>query len=338
MLACIERETMIGDSTESGDEDVDTSNSAGVDCEGGDAEAEGDGDGDGGTGEGETGEAEDCSLGQYVPDPSSEAPDSNLSGWVYHGVDHADSPILGTSSSHLVEARFYTSDYVDDSRLCIETIVEPTGIDSCRVWYTQGEGVGGDTPDNWYDDLPVETVTLDLGDGPIALDVTPGTVHSPSSYFAELPAPPAGVPFGGVATLAATFDGLPAIELDVAVPNDILPLGRALDTATLSSQELASWTWSSPGGAEPLELRISLAVTPLGGGWSEVVRIQCEVTDDGEFSFPVEYLDLARERLGPELHTVTRLRRVATDTTTLAGKQLLWHSSVTAWLDIEVVD
>jgi hypothetical protein len=287
-------------------------------------------------GEGDTGTPGDgdCSIGEFAPRPWNEEPDwSNVSGLVNHEVS-TDSNF----ADQFVDARFYTTDYVDESLLCLESIVEPTGLDSCGVWYTLGQGMGSPNPDYWYDDLPVETVTFDVGDGPIALDVAAGTVHSPSWYSAELPPPPAGVPFGGVASLAATFDALPAVAFDLAVPSDILPLGHALDTATLTSAELASWTWSSPGGAAPIELEVSLGATPTGTGWSELVRIRCEVTDDGEFAFPVEYLELARERLGPDLHADVHLTRAATGTEMLAGKQLIWRSNVTGWLAIEVID
>jgi hypothetical protein len=340
MLAC-GRETMGDDSGESATESAGTGSAdAGVDCEGAEADAEvdaGDGDGDGTdddtTGGDTTGDG-DCSLGEYVPDPLNEAPEwSNLSGLVSHGVSHSETGL----SIHQVDAAFFTTDWVDSAELCIESIVEPTGVDSCWVWYTQGSGLGGDVFDNWYEDLPVEMVTIDVGDGPIAFDVTPGNELNPSWYFADLPPPP-GVPFGGTATLAATFDGLPAVGFDLDVPNDILPLGHSLDTTTLNSQELASWTWATPGGDAPVELEMTLAATAPGSGWSEWVKIQCEVTDDGEFTFPIEYFDLARERLGPVLHTRSRLTREARGSTMLAGKPLLWQSSVSAWLTIEVDD
>jgi hypothetical protein len=331
MLACDEPKN-VGDS--GGSEGA--SAEGGVDCEG-----EGEGDwgesGEGDTGEGDTGGTPgdgDCSLGEYVPLPWSDEPDwTNVSGLVNHSVS-SDSNL----SNQYVDARFYTTDYVDDSSICIESIVEPTGVDSCWVWYTLGEGLGNPTPDNWFEDLPVESVTFDLGAGPIALDVSPGTELNPSWYSAELPPPPAGVPFGGFASLIATFDGLPALAFDLEVPSDILPLGHALDTATLSSEELASWTWATPGGAEPVELEVSLGASPAGSGWSELVRIQCQVTDDGEFAFPVEYIDLARERLGPELYASMSLTREATGTRMLAGKQLIWRSNITAWLGIELID
>lgn len=338
MLACDEPKAMVDDSGENSGESVDASSSgeAGVDGESGDGDA-GDGTGDttGDTTGGDTEGGGDCSLGQYVPPPFSEMPDwTNLSGLVSHEVSHA---AMGLSTQH-VGARFFTTDYVDTSQICIEIIVEPTGVDSCWVWYTQGEGLGGDVPDNWYDDLPIQTVTFDVGDGPIALDVTSANELNPSSYFAELPPPPAGVPFAGTATLVATFDGLPAVGLDLDVPSDILPLGHALDTATLSSEELASWTWSTPGGDAPVELEIKLGETSPGTGWSEWAVIQCEITDDGEFAFPAEYLDLVCERLGPELYASSRLTREARGSTMLAGKSLLWRSSITAWLTTEVVD
>lgn len=325
VLACDEPKSML-------DGDAGTS-SAGVDCEGSDGSQTGDGD----TTEGDTGGTPgdgDCSLGEYVPLPYSEEPDwSNVSGLVNHSVS-SDSDL----STQYVDARFYTTDYVDESLLCIESIVEPTGVDSCWVWYTLGEGLGNPSPDNWYEDLPVVAVTFDLGDGPIALDVLQGTELNPSWYSAELPSPPDGVPFGGAASLVATFDGLPAAAFDLDVPSDILPLGYALDTTTLSSEELVSWSWSSPGAAAPIKLEVSLGATPAGSGWSELVRIQCEVTDDGEFTFPLEYLDFARERIGPDLHASVSLTREATGSRMLAGKQLLWRSNITAWLGIEVVD
>jgi hypothetical protein len=344
MLACVERETMVGDSGESTDgADTEASADGGVDCEGeADADAgDGDGDGDGtddDTTGGDTAEGGDCELGEYVPAPYNEEPDwSNLSGMVSHGVSHSGLALLGPSTQG-VDARFFTTDHVDDSMLCIESIVEPTGVDSCWVWYTHGQGLGGDVPDNWFDDLPVQTATFDVGDGPIAFDVTPGNELNPTSYYAELPPPPGGVPFGGTATLIVTFDALPDVELDLDIPSDILPLGHALDTTTLTSEELASWTWSTPGGTAPVKLEITLSDTPLGNGWSEWVKIQCELGDDGEFEIPVEYFELARERLGPELHGNARLTREATGETMLAGKQLLWRSNVTAWLAFEVAD
>jgi hypothetical protein len=312
------------DSGKSGDEAFD----GGVDGEHDDGWAD--------AGEGDTGTPGDgdCTLGEFLPRPSSKEPDwSNVSGLVNHSIS-TDSNF----ADQFVDARFYTTDYVDDSLLCLEDIVEATGIDSCRVWYSRGQGMGSPNPDNWYDDLPVETVTFDVGSGPIALEVSGGTAYSPSWYSAALPPPPAGAPFGGVASLAATFDGLPAVAFDLAVPSDILPLGHALDTAMLTSEELASWTWSSPGGAEPLELVVNLGPTPSGTGWSDHVEIRCEVTDDGEFAFPVEYLDLARERLGPDLYAGVQLTRQASGTGMLAGKQLIWRSNVTAWLAIEVID
>jgi hypothetical protein len=343
MLACAERETMLGDSGESGTGAG--SMDGGVDCEGDAGDGDGDGDAgdgtddetdDGTTGDDTTGDG-DCELGEYVASPINEEPDwSSLSGVVSHGVSHT--PAALGPSTQSVYAAFYTTDWVDDSRLCIESIVEPTGVDSCWVWYTQGQGLGGDRPDNWYEDLPVQSVTLDVGGGPIVLDVAPGNELNPSWYSAVLPSPPAGVPFGDVASLDATFDNLPAVALDLEVPSDVLPLGHALDTTTLSSEELASWTWATPGGAAPAKLEVMLADSPAGSGWSEWVAIQCEVTDDGEFAFPVEYLDLARERLGQELHASVRLTREATGTMPLAGKQLLWRSNITAWLNIEVVD
>jgi hypothetical protein len=335
MLACVERDTMSDDSVEGGDDFNEASASAGLDCEGGDDFGDGSEFSDD---TGDTGESPgdgDCSLGEYSPRPYSEMPDwSNLSGLVSHRVSHSDS-VLGHGSSHQVGARFYTTDYVDDSLLCMETIVEPTGVDSCLVYYSRGQGLGTETPDNWYDDLPVETVTFDVGDGPISLDVAAPTVHSPTSYGAELSLP---VPFGEAATLVATFDGLPDIELDLEVPSDILPLGHALDTMTLSSEELASWSWPTPGGAAPVKLEVNLGATPAGTGWQEWVEIRCEVTDDGEFAFPVEYLELARERLGPDIYASSRIAREATGTTMLAGKQLLWRSIIEAWLPVEVVD
>jgi hypothetical protein len=328
MLAC-DRGSMPNDHVEGGD-DLHVPEEAGVDCEG-----EGDDGWQTGDGTGETGETPgdgDCELGEYVAVPYDEAPDwSNLSGMVNHSVS-TDSSF----ASQFVDARFYTTDYVDDSVICMESIVEPTGIDSCWVWYTRGEGLGNPSPDNWYEDLPVESVTFDVGDGPIPLDVTAATVLSPSWYSAELPFD--GVPFGDVASMVATFDGLPALAFDLAVPSDILPLGYALDTAMLDSEQLSSWTWSSPGGAAPMKLQVSLGATPAGTGWTELVRIQCEVTDDGEFAFPVDYIDLAHERLGPELYASVSLTRETTGTKMLAGKQLLWRSNVTAWLGLELVD
>jgi hypothetical protein len=307
------------------------SSSAGVDGDGDDGWLDG-------TSEGGTGESPgdgDCSLEEFVPRPYSKVPDwTNTSGLVNHEVSHGTEGL----SAQLVDARFFTTDYVEDSELCIESIVEPTGVDSCWVWYSRGQGSGSETPDYWYDDLPVETISFDVGEGPIALDVTGGNVNSPSWYSAELPQPPAGVPFGGTASLAATFDGLPAIAFDLDVPNDILPLGHPLDTTTLSSEELASWTWATPGGDEPVDLEITVGGTPPGSGWSEWAVIRCQVTDDGEFAFPVEYLDLVRERLGPELHARTRLTREATGTKALADKLLHWRSSINAELSIEVVD
>jgi hypothetical protein len=256
--------------------------------ENGSAEAGVDGEGDDGWGEGNGDETSspgdgDCEEGEYVSLSYNESPDwSNLSGMVNHDISHG-TPL----STQLVDARFFTTDYVDASLSCIETLVEPIGVDSCWVWYTRGERKGVETPDYWYDDLPVVTATFDVGDGPIPLDVTGGTASGPSWYSAELPSPTPGVPFGQVVTLTATFDGLPDISLDLDVPSDILPLDHALDVTTLSSEELASWTWSTPGGDAPIELQVTFGATPAGTGWSEVVRIQCEVTDDGEFAFPV---------------------------------------------------
>lgn len=333
VLAC-DGPKQIADSGGDGDGDAEGSAEAGVDGEGDDGWQDGDGDGDGTGDDGSPGDG-DCPLGEYVPPPYDVPPEwSELSGTINHEVTHGPPGL----STQLVDARFFTSDYVDNSLLCIETIIEPIGVDSCWVWYTRGEGKGGDVPDNWYEDLLVETLTIDVGDGPIALEATAGTVLSPSWYFAELPPPPAGVPFGQDATLSATFDGLPNLALDLAVPSDILPIDHALDVAALSSEQIASWTWSTPGGAEPIELDISFGATPPGTGWSEVVRIQCDVTDDGEFAFPIDYLDLARERLGPDLYASARLTREATGSTALAGKQLLWRSSVNAWLSVEVAD
>ncbi len=347
MLACDKQEGMGGDSAGDGDGDGDSAGDGDGDGDGdGSGDGNGDGDGDAGddeagdgdsTGEGgdETGGDGDCSLGEYVPDPFTELPDwSNLSGRVNHSVEYSEL----TGSVHYVGARFYTTSWVDESQLCIESIVEPTGIDSCWVFYSQGHGLANDLFDNWYDDLPVDEVSFDLGNGPIVLDVTPANDLNPSSYSAELPAPPAGVPFGQAATLAASFDGLFPIEVDVEIPSDILPLGYALDTTTLSSEELASWTWSAPGGGEPMQLEVTVAASPSGSGWSEWVKIRCEVTDDGEFAFPLEYIDYARERLGSEIYAGATLSRQATGSTMLAGKQLLWRSLITARLAVEVVD
>lgn len=286
---------------------------------------------------GDTGGDGDCALGEYIPTPFIDIPDwSSSSGNVSHTVSHSwlEAP------SHRVRAVFYTSDAVDDSTLCVEPLVEPTGIDSCRVWYTQGEGLGGDggLPEPNYVDLAVTTATFDVGDGPLALEVGAATEFTPSSYGLSLPAPPDGVPYGGVATLAATFADLPALELGLDVPTDIMPLGHAIDTTTLSSEQLASWTWTTPGGAAPIELKIELGATPVGSGWNSWVQIECEATDDGEFAFPVEYLDLARERLGPQIYASARITREIAGTEVLADKDLHWSSSVGAWLAIEVVD
>ena len=309
----------------------DASADGGVDCEG-EGEGNGDTEGEGG----ETGEAADCPIGEYVPLPFTELPDwSNVSGLVGHVVSSHSDPEL---AAHYIDARFYVSAWEDDSELCVENIVEPNGVDSCWVWYSEGWGKGGDAHGDWFEDIPASMVSFDLGDGPIALEFWDGGELNPMGYSAGLPAPPAGVPFGGTATFSATFDGPTEVEFEMDVPNDLLPLNHPLDTTELSSEELATWTWATPGSSTPLRLRISLGATPSGTGWTQWVDIQCEVTDDGAFAFPAEYIDLARDRLGPDVYASATLTRKSEGSQMLEGKQLLWRSWVGTAIDVEVID
>ncbi len=313
-----------GESTET-DDDAGSAADEGIDDEAG---TEGDPETDGTTGE------DDCPIGEYDTRPYAPKIDwSNASGSISHVVSHA-----AVDPSQWVDAVFYTTAYTDDSLLCMESIVEPAGVDSCWVWYTQGQGIGGDPLDNWFEDIAVDMASFDIGDGPVVLEATPATEFSPTWYYAALPPPPDGAPYGEISTLAATFEDLPDLDLDIEVPNELLPLGVALDVETLDSEGLASWTWSTPGGAEPIELVVTLGATPAGTGWSEWVEIRCEVSDDGAFAFPTEYLDLARERLGPEIFASARISRSTVGSVPLAGKDLHWQSSVEAWLSVAVID
>ncbi|MFV8753469.1 hypothetical protein ACNOYE_23200 [Nannocystaceae bacterium ST9] len=328
-----------GTDTESGSatESTDTESSAdgGTDGDGSTADEAGDDLGESDeTSPGDETSGGDCELGEYISDPLGLQIDwEQASGMVTHGVTRGV-----FESSHRVDAVFVTGLANDDAMLCVEWLVADgdVDIDACNVYYTQGSGVGGD-PDGAFVSLAVDTATFDVGDGPVALETFPGTEFNPTRYGGSF-SPPPDVPFGGTATLAVSFDDLPALDLDLDVPEDMMPVGPAFGSTTLGSEELATWTWSNSGGSEPIELEIHVGATPYGSGWSEWVSIRCNVTDDGEFAFPSEYFDLARDRLGAEIYAAATIIRRSRGQVPLAGESLYWQSRNEVTLGVEIVD
>lgn len=342
LIGCTTKED--GSDVEVAEEESDTETSG--DSDGGDGDGDGstdelgddvddvDDESDDATSSDET-SGSDCELGEYISNPVNPLIDwEQASGFVGHTVSRGVS-----ESGHWVSAVFVTGLVADESQLCVEWLVADADvdIDLCNVHYTQGFGLGGEF-DEEFEDLAVDTATFDIGEGPVALEVWPGNELNPDSYHGGFSPPPAGVPFGGIATLAVTFADLPAFDLDLDVPEDLMPVGPAHGSTTLTSAELASWTWSNSGSSEPIELLIDVGATPYGTGWSERVRIQCKVTDDGEFAFPSEYFDLARARLGAEIHAAATITRRTRGQVSLAGEDLYWQSNNDVTLGVEIVD
>jgi hypothetical protein len=329
-----------GDSETASDTDTEGDSQTSGNTEDGTDDADGDGDSlddeageeeQGDTSPGDTG-GEEC---VYTPFPLNPLVDwEQASGSVAHWVSRG-----APDSYHSVSAVFMTGANADDSQLCVEWLVadEDIDVDECNVYHTQGSGVGGESNGN-FQNLAVDAATFDLGGGPVALELWPGDDLNPDYYSASLPPAPNGVPFGGTATLAVDFGDLPALDLDLDVPEDLMPIAPAHGSTTLSSEQLASWTWSNSGGSEPLELEVMISNTPNGSGWSEWVLIGCDVGDDGEFAFPVEYFDLARERLGNEIWAAATIVRRNHGTVPLAGENLYWQSGNSVRLEVEIVD
>jgi hypothetical protein len=170
----------------------------------------------------------------------------------------------------------------------------------------------------------------------VALEALPGDEFNPTSYRGSFSPPPDGVPFGGIATLAVNFADLPDLDLDLDLPEQLILSTPVFDSMTLGSEELASWTWSSSDGSEPIRLEISISAT--GSNGPERVGIRCDVTDDGEFAFPSEYLDLARERLGSEITAIPQITRQNRGQVPLAGESLYWRSTHNLFWQVAVVD
>jgi hypothetical protein len=280
-------------------------------------------------GETDTGVPNDCELGEYIEWPPPGPVDLDSSGLVLHRVGSPD-------AFHDLSASFYIPNELDFGLLCVDPLAEADGVDSCTVFYTEGSGLGEPPLDGGFTELPADAATFDVGDGPVALEAYDAGL-APTRWSAALPDPPDGVPWGGVASLAVDFQDLGAFDLDLDVPGALLPLNHDLGVTALTSAELASWTWTTPGGAEPVELDVTLAATP-DGGWSEWVTIRCYVEDDGAFEIPSEYIDFARDHIGPQMYTATTVTRMTRGSAPLADKQLHWQSSVGARLTAEIVD
>lgn len=279
----------------------------------------------------DTGGFGDCELGEYIESEPPGPVDLDSSGLVSHRVfQHAGEGSQGVS------ATFYIPNKVGFKLLCAEPFAEADGVDSCTVYYTEGSGIGDPPLGDWYMELPVDAASFDVGDGPVALEAFDAGL-SPTRWASALPEPPDGVPWAGVASLAVEFQELGAFDLDLDVPGELLPLNHDLGVTTLSSAELASWTWATPGGSEPVELTLTLAATP-DGGWSELAKIRCYVEDDGAFEIPSEYIDFARDRIGPEMYTAATVVRKTKGSAPLAGKELHWQSFVEVRLEAEIVD
>jgi hypothetical protein len=245
----------------------------------------------------------------------------------------------GAGTGHLVHAIFITEADDEDSNLCVEWMVGDgnVGVDTCSVFYTTDSAVGGQWPANGFENIAVDLATFDFGEGPFELFSAAGDAWTPSSQSGSFS--PDIVPFGGIATLAVNFVDLPDLDLDLDVPQSLLPVGPDSAGMTLGSEALASWTWSNSGGSEqPIELGIDIGATPYGEGWPDFVHIRCNVTDDGEFAFPSEYFDLARERLGPEIHAGAWITRRNRGQVPLAGANLHWDSSHQVLVAVEVID
>jgi hypothetical protein len=275
----------------------------------------------------------DCELGEYVANPQDPWMDDASGSVVYAIQQGASSP------THWLQAAFLSEEAFGDYSPCAEWLVgdADAGIDECNVYYSEGGLVDHDFRAEFVD-IPVEGVTFDLGEGPTPVDFTPGDSLVPTWYRSSWATPPEEYPFGAVATMAIDFSELPDLEFDMPMSQDLLPIGPAFGSTMLSSDAMASWTWSNPGGSDPVELEINLGTSPSQSDWGELVRIHCELTDDGEFSFPAAWFDLARERLGPQIYAAVVLERTARGQEPLAGKTLYWESRNEVYLDVEIVD
>jgi hypothetical protein len=334
---------------------------------GGDSETEGDtetgtdttgtdttGDGDAGTDEigdldedesADDGDSSDdtsgneCELGEYTPRYDDWLETEDASGYVLHTVSRTP-----FGSDHRVDAAFVSEwgGLGGAFQLCVEWLVADAevGVDECKVYYTLGYGINEDEAPLPLPtvNLEVDEVTFDIGAGPLPAEFDPGGEFYAAKYSGIFDPPPDGVPFGEVVTAFATFSDLPDLDLDVPVPQDLMPIAPAFGSTTVTSEALASWTWSNSGGSDPVELEITIGAAPLEEGWMEVVRIQCEAADDGAFAFPSEYFDLARERLGPELNAHASIVRKTRGQVPFAGENLNWRSFNSVRLHVAIVD